>query len=176
MNRDHRMARIAALTLAAAMPFAAGAARASEGNLELLPDLGMLAVLVLLFGALIYPVNNLILKPIFRVLDEREERIAGTRRRAEQLAADAEQTLQRYERAVREARQEAERERKQAVEAARSAGTSDTKGVRSEAESQVSHAREEMGTALAEARSVLRTQSTDLAREIASRALGRALS
>lgn len=176
MNRDHGNARTAARFAVAAGVLAAPAAQASEGGLVLLPDPVMLPVLVLLFAALVYPVNKLILIPIFRVLDEREEKIAGTRRRAEKLAVEADEVLERYRQAVGEARQDAEVARVQTLEQARSRGADTTHGARAEAEGHVSRAREEMARALEDARTTLRTQSEDLAREIASRALGRSLS
>jgi F-type H+-transporting ATPase subunit b len=176
MNRDHRSTRTAPLLAAAATLLAAVSARAADGGLVLVPDPVMLPLLVVIFGALVYPVNQLILKPIFRVLDEREQKIAGTRRRAEKLAADAEEVLQRYQQAIDEARQEAERARKQALEEARNVGGAATSAARGEAEGQVGHARAEVAAALGDARSALRSQSQELAREIASRALGRTLS
>jgi F-type H+-transporting ATPase subunit b len=176
MNRDHWIARSVSFTTAAVVFSAAAVAQASEEGLVLLPDPVLLPLLVVLFGAMVFPVNALILKPIFRVLDEREDKIAGTRRRAEKLTADAEQILERYEQAVREARQDAESDRKQTLVEARRTVLGTTTSARGEAEDRVNRAREEMASALAEARSVLRSQSQDLAREIASRALGRALS
>ncbi|MFQ5417845.1 MAG: hypothetical protein ACE5FL_12460, partial [Myxococcota bacterium] len=86
MKRDRWNQRVAPTAAFFACAVAAGNAAASEGQLVLLPDPQKLLILVAFFAALIYPVNALILKPIFRVLDERDEKIAGTRRRAERLA------------------------------------------------------------------------------------------
>ena len=44
---------------------------------------------MVLFAALIVPVNRLLFQPIFRVLDERDASIAGTRARAERLEHEA---------------------------------------------------------------------------------------
>jgi F0F1-type ATP synthase membrane subunit b/b' len=176
MNRDRRIARTAALIAVSTSPFFASEAFASEGGLAIFPDwFGMLPILVLLFAALVFPVNALILKPIFRVLDAREEEITGTRRRADRLASRADEVLQRYEQAVREARQDAEQDRKQTLEQARSDGAATTADARSESEREVGRARGEVAVALDEARAELRVRSEPLAKEVAAQVLGRVL-
>src|SRR3989442_7244881 len=71
-----------------------------------------LVILLLLFPALLPFVNALVLKPLLRVLDERDARIAGTRTKAERLEQEAAAVLARYEQAVRETREEGERGRR----------------------------------------------------------------
>jgi len=183
MKRDRRIAYLGALVAAAAAVLVAGLAGASEGELVIVPHdaqghfaVRELLILIVFFSALVYPLNALLFKPIFRVLDEREEKTAGTRRHAERIAANAEEVLERYESAIRAARQEAEAERKQTLEGARADGGSVTAGARGEAERTVAHARAEMATALEQAGVQLRAQSESLAREVAERALGRSLS
>jgi F-type H+-transporting ATPase subunit b len=177
MNRDHRTARTAALIAMSASLFVASEAFASEGGLAIFPDwLGTMPLLVILFAALVLPVNALILKPIFRALDEREEKITGTRRHGDRLIAEADEVLERYEQAVREARRDAESDRKQTLESARAEGAAMTAGVRNESKQEVGRAREEVAAALEEARAKLRVQSEELAKEVAARVLGRALS
>jgi F-type H+-transporting ATPase subunit b len=153
----------------------AGDALASE-DLVLFPDWRMLGLLVAIFGLLVFPVNALIFKPIFRVLDERDAKIVGTREKAERMFADAEEVLSRYETSVREVRAEAEQARKQVLEAARSVGSANTAEARGEAEREVAGAREEVASALDAARSGLRAQAEGLARDVAAQALGRPLS
>jgi F0F1-type ATP synthase membrane subunit b/b' len=177
MNRDHGIARTAALIAFTASLFVASEAFASEGGLAIFPDwLGTMPLLVILFAALVYPVNALILKPIFRALDEREDKITGTRRHGDRLIAEADEVLERYEQAVREARRDAENDRKQTLESARADGAAMTADVRNESKQEVGRAREEVAAALDEARAKLRAQSEELAKEVAARALGRALS
>jgi F-type H+-transporting ATPase subunit b len=154
----------------------AGTAAASEGGLVLLPDIaGKLPILILLFALLVYPVNEILFKPIFRVLDTREERTAGTRKRAEKIMKDAEETLARYESEVREVRAEAERTRKSEAAATREENASLVDGARVEAERQLERARTELEEALAQSRQTLRAGAQSLADEAASRVLGRAL-
>ena len=136
----------------------------------------MLGALIVLFVILIFPVNALIFNPIFAVLDARDEKIAGTRARAEKIAAEAEEVLARYERSVREVREEAERERKERLASARGESAEQSAAARAEAEREIERAREQIGAGLAEARASLRAQAELLAREAAARVLGRALS
>jgi F0F1-type ATP synthase membrane subunit b/b' len=175
MNRDHRIARTAALIAFSVSLLIASETFASEGELAIFPDLRML-LLVVFFAVLVFPVNALILKPIFRALDEREEKITGTRRHGDRLIAEADDDLQRYEQAVREARRDAENDRKQTLARARAEGAATTADVRNESKREVGRAREEVVAALDEARTELRVRSEELAKEVAARALGRALS
>jgi F-type H+-transporting ATPase subunit b len=168
--------RQAALGAFAATSLLAGEALASEGDLVLFPDPVMLGLLVALFLVLVYPVNALIFKPIFRVLAERDAKIAGPREKAENLFAEADEVLVRYEGSVRDVRAEAESARKQVLAAARGDGGSRTAEARSEAEREVAGARDEIASALDAARGELRAQTEGLAREVAARALGRPLS
>jgi F-type H+-transporting ATPase subunit b len=182
MTRDRRIARIAPLIAIGALLILGSEAFASEGELVLFPHVHGefsfrdLIILLVLFTALVYPVNRLIFKPIFRVLDEREEKIAGTRRQADRLFAEADEVLERYEQSLREVRQDAEQERKQTLEGARADGAAKTAIARGEAEREVTRAREEVAAALDDARGTLRAQSESLASEIAARVLGRVLS
>jgi F0F1-type ATP synthase membrane subunit b/b' len=175
-QRRERRGRATAIGLLLASLLVAGEAFAAEGNLVLVPSLKMLGALLLLFVLLIFPVHALLLRPIFTVLDAREAKIIGTRTRAEKIAADADDVLARYERAVREVREEAEQDRKARLAATREESTAHTHEARSEAEREMESAREQIAQALAEARGGLRSQADALAREAAARVLGRTLS
>lgn len=186
MSRIHLRALLVGISTAAPLP-----AFAAEGGLQLLPELppfmagvaeaigapvgwGTL-ILLLFFPALLVPLNALLFKPLLRLLDEREERIAGTRARAEKLEQDATATLERYEGSVRETRDEAERSRRAALEEVRREAQQQTAAARREAEGRIEAARREVDEALESARSGLRAQAEELARQAASQVLGRAL-
>ena len=161
----------------AATVLCVASASASEGGLVLVPDVKTtLPALILLFALLIIPVNLLIFRPIFRVLDARADKIAGTRERAEKLAHKADETLASYQQSVREVRDDAEGDRKQRLESARRDHAARTAEARDEAEREVVRARAEVAAALAESRTALRAQAEELAAEAAARVLGRALS
>jgi len=154
----------------------AGAAAASEGGLVLLPDwFGKLPILIVLFALLTYPVNAILFKPIFQVLDAREEKTTGTRNRAEKVMASAEQTLAEYEQAVREVRAESEQARKRAAADAREENSTVVDEARAESERHLEQARTELAAALVQSRETLGANAQGLADEAASRVLGRPL-
>jgi F-type H+-transporting ATPase subunit b len=129
-----------------------------------------------LFALLIVPTQRLLFTPVMRVLEERRARIEGGRERAGALSAKAEEMLRRYREAVREARDTAEQQRRSAVDEARLEQSRAVADARSAAEGKSASARAEIGRALADARSQLRREAELLAREAASRVLGRTLS
>lgn len=177
MNRTTPHLPLLPILAALAVLAPAGDALASsEGHLVLLPDLRMLLALVVFFLLLIIPLNALLFRPIFATLDARDERIAGTRARAEKLAADAEATLERYQHSLREVREQADEGRKAAVAAARDDSQEQSRAARAEAEAELERARREIAGELESARGGLRGQAEALAREAAARVLGRDLS
>jgi F-type H+-transporting ATPase subunit b len=171
----------AALLLAVAL---AAPAHASEGGLEIFPDLFLGAPwyesrfvwLIGLFLALIFPVNKLVLKPLLAVLDARSARIEGTRKRAGEIGTQAEAVLARYGAAVEQARKQAEEQRKGTLEGARGEQNRILVEARGAAEREVTGARSNVAGALEGARATLRGQSESLARAAAERVLGRSLS
>ncbi len=154
----------------------ASPAWASEGDLVLVPDPRMLAALLILFVLLVPPVNALLLRPLLRVLDDRDSQIAGTRERADKVSVDADEILARYEQAVRDVRGEAESDRKQRLLASRRETVAQTATARSAAEQEMDRARQEIAASLAEAKQSLRPHAERLAREAAARVIGRTLS
>jgi len=153
----------------------AGDAVAAEGGLVLTPDLELVVALVILFVLLVFPVDALLFRPIFAALDARREQIEGTRARAQQLEADAEAALRRYEAAVQEVRVESDVARKAALSSAREASLAKTEGARHDAEGTLERARQEIAGELQGARATLRQQAEALAREAAASVLGRSL-
>lgn len=145
----------------------------AAGKLELIPNPPILVALIVGFIILIAPVNALIFRPLFRVLDEREAKIAGATNEASGLVERATELTDQYRGAIREAREEAEFARKQQLEAARSEHASITGDARSESEGEISRAREDIEGALSEARTTLEAESRDLAKVAAERILGR---
>ncbi len=170
-SSSHR--RSASIPIAIALaPLPAQAA----GALELIPEIPLLVTLLVLFIVLIFPVNALIIKPIFSALDARENRIEGARNRARQIQTAANDVLQRYEDSIQRARIEADATRKQQIAEARSEHAAITAATRRTAEEKLEQARAELSGSLAEARSGLRTSSRALAVAAAEQILGRSLS
>jgi F-type H+-transporting ATPase subunit b len=168
--------RTSALGLVAAA-FAATPAAASGGGLEIFPQwTTTLPLLVVLFVILIVPANALLWQPLLRVLDQRRERIAGTRARAEKIANEAENVLASYQSSVERARIAAESDRAKVLESARSEQSQLTHDARKSAETEVAAARAAVDAALGRARADLQAAARDLGREAAARVLGRQLS
>ena len=164
-----RAAALVALLLAIAGP-----AAAAGGTLEIFPDSRVL-VLIVLFVALVWPANKLLFEPMLGVMDERRQRIDGTRARAAEIGSEADTVLGRYESAVGEARGQAETLRRGALEQVRRESSEAGGTARSAAEVEVSRARGELASALGQARGELRTQAEGLARDAAAQVLGRSL-
>jgi F-type H+-transporting ATPase subunit b len=154
----------------------AAPAAAASGGLEIFPKPFPLLVLLVLFTILIFPANVLLWQPLLRVLEQRRERIAGTRARAEKIASEAQDVLNTYEAAVERARIAADSDRSKVLEKARSEQGQLTQDARKSAEHEVAAAREAVGAALGRARADLQTAARDLGREAAARVLGRNLS
>ena len=76
-----------------------------EAQIQLVPD-GTLLIHLLMVVIMVYVVNRTLLKPINRILAEREKEIAGRLQEAETLAAETEQKLKRYNDALHAARVE----------------------------------------------------------------------
>lgn len=176
MRASHRRIApaLAPLAACALVALSASEARAAEG-LELFPDPPVLALLLLLFAVLVAPVNALLFRPIFRVIDARSEKIDGTHQRAARLTAETEEVLKRYEQSVRAVREESEVERQRSLAEARQRNAAETARARADAERQIQQARSEITSELAGARTSLRAEAELLAHEAAARVLGRTL-
>lgn len=161
---------VTVLLLGTAPAHAAGAA------LEIYPDPLQLVILILIFIALIFPVNRLVVQPLIRVLAERAERIEGARQRAAQISREAEESLARYQNRIDAESIEAEVGRRSMVAEAREEQAALTGEARQASESELERARTEIQAALQEARASLQREAELLAREAVSRILGRPLS
>jgi F-type H+-transporting ATPase subunit b len=149
-------------------------ANAAEG-LVLMPDLETLPVLLVAFVVVTLVLDPLIFRPLMKVMDEREERIDGARRRADQVQQQAEEALSRYQEAILGAHDDATAERRRRMGIAREGLVRLTNQAKEEAEREVARAREELSASLDEARDSLRQAADGLAILAAERILGRSL-
>jgi F-type H+-transporting ATPase subunit b len=159
-----------AASLLAAFPAAA------SDDLNLTPDVFITTILLVAFVAIMFPLNSLIFRPLLQIMDEREDKITGARRRAASIEAQATEALSRYEDALRVAREEAMQERRAQLEAARADLLTTTRRAKAEAAQELENVREELDASLRDARETLRDGSEELARLAAERILGRSLS
>ena len=153
-----------------------GSPAQAAGGLQIIPEPATVIILLILFLLLIYPVNQFLFRPLFRALDQRAERIAGARNRAEHLTSEADEVLQGYRRSIAAEREQAEQQRRDALDVARSEQAEIAQAARGQAEREIERARQQLASSLGEAREALRSTSDDLAREAAARILGRVLS
>jgi F-type H+-transporting ATPase subunit b len=131
--------------------------------------------LVILFAAIIVPLNALMFRPLLRALEQRGERIEGARSRASALSKQADEVLGRYQAAVGAAQSQAEAVRRQALESARAEQARIGSDARAAAEREVAEARVGVAGALESARGALRGETQRLAQEVAAKVLGRPL-
>lgn len=75
----------------------------AEAAIQLVPD-GTLLLHLLMVVVMVVVLNQTLLKPINKILAEREKQIAGRLKEAEALAAETDEKLRRYNAALREAR------------------------------------------------------------------------
>lgn len=161
--------------LVAAVVSPAGHALAAGGGIEIMPSPAKLLPLIGLFALMIIPVNRLLIQPMLKVLDERDERIAGARSRAGEVGKRAEEVLAAYEGNVARARDEAEGERRGQLDQARSAHADRVGRERGDAEQRLEQARGEIRGALEQARGGLQAEAQQLAKQAAEKMLGRSL-
>ena len=76
-----------------------------EASIQLVPD-GTLLLHLLMIGIMVFILNRTLLKPINRILAEREKQITGQRMEAERLASETEEKLHQYNEALHDARVE----------------------------------------------------------------------
>lgn len=74
-------------------------------QIQLVPD-GTLLLHLVMVGVMVFILNRTLLKPINQILAERERQVEGRIKEAQELAAETEEKLRRYNATLREARSE----------------------------------------------------------------------
>ena len=77
----------------------------AEASIQLVPD-GTLLLHLLMVGLMVFILNRTLLKPINRILAERERQVEGSIREAQLMTAETEEKLRQYNASLREARSE----------------------------------------------------------------------
>lgn len=75
----------------------------AETSIQLVPD-GTLLLHLLMVAVMVFILNRTLLKPINRILAEREKQVEGRLREAQMMATETEEKLKRYNAALHEAR------------------------------------------------------------------------
>ena len=77
----------------------------AEASIQLVPD-GTLLLHLAMVGIMVFVLNRTLLKPINKILAERERQVEGRIKEAQTLVAETEEKLRSYNAALREARSE----------------------------------------------------------------------
>lgn len=147
----------------------------AAAGLELYPSLPMLLLNMVVLLVLIVPVNRLLLQPIVRVLQEREARTSGALERAEQVGAESVESADRLEETLASARAEGQRVRGEIMARSEEEERAILTRARESAARSVEAVRGSISEELEQARGALREDASALAREAATRLLGRNL-
>jgi F0F1-type ATP synthase membrane subunit b/b' len=130
----------------------------AESSIQLVPD-GTLLLHLLVIGIMVAVLNRTLLKPINRILKERDELLSGRMSQAAVLRATRDEKLRAYESALREARSE---------------GYHMLEGEKAEAlrgrEVQLNRVREEMARLVASENEGTRSQEEQARRELETKA------
>jgi F-type H+-transporting ATPase subunit b len=168
-------ARIALLATSAAATVVLPLPAAAAGALNLIPDPIVLLANFALLLLLIYPVNRWLLRPLLELAAKREERTAGARERAAQLGAETAALLRSVETRLQGARVEARARQLAIEERSQTEERRQLAEARSTAAAQIQEVRSAIAGELEGARARLRDDAVSLAREAASKILGREL-
>lgn len=140
--------------------------------LQILPDL-TLVIQIGLFLLFIWVMNALLFRPTLRVIEDRQERIEGARKRAGELQERIEETVAKHTARIRDARMNGERERARLVQEA----TAEEERIASEGRERAARSTAEIRETIARDAGVARGELEGRAREfaalIAEQVLGR---
>lgn len=128
----------------------------AENSIQLVPD-GTLFLHIAIILLMVFVLNNTLYKPINRILEERERRTRGRSGEARGILQRVDEAAAKYERSLRDARAEGyrlmERERAEAM---------------SERQAKLNALREEVTQNIEEEKSLIRAQSEEARRTLAS--------
>ena len=126
-----------------------------------------------IFLTLMVLLNQLLFKPMVRLLDERKRRTEGRRQAAAQAEAEAEGAWTDYQKKIQDARAEAERVRGELVRQGEGERNRIVAAASAEAEKTVATVRAQVTAEARQAQAVLQAEAATLAASIAQTILGR---
>ena len=162
-----------ALALAAAVTGLPAAASAAD--LNLLPHWPQVAINVVVFALLIYPVNRLLIQPLLHLVEEREHRTAGAVADAGRLDSEAGAQRARLEAQLAEGRVRAQARRTAILADAETQERALLEAASRDAAQTIETVRTAVNADLVAARTALQGDARTLAAEAATRLLGRPL-
>jgi F-type H+-transporting ATPase subunit b len=160
--------------VSAAIASLPASASAAEG-LNLFPDPLKVAINVVVFLLLIYPTSRFLLRPLTRTLEEREKRTAGALTRMDSLLGEAAELRETLDARLEQARQQAQMQRAAVLQQAEEEERRELTEAREAAGRRLEEARSAISAEVEAARESLRAEADTLARELASKVLGRSV-
>jgi len=148
---------------------------ASAADLNLLPHWPQVAINIVVFGLLIYPVNRLLIQPLLRLVEERELRTAGAVADAGRLDSDVGAQRARLEAELAEGRTRAQARRAAILADGETQERALLQAASRDAASTIETMRAAVSADLTAARAALQDEARALANEAATRLLGRPL-
>jgi len=142
--------------------------------MEIFPNWTVVPI-VLFLAILTYVLNRTFFRPMGRTLAERDRRIEGARREAEEIRRTSKAKLEEFETKLREARRESDIQMAQIRTLAMDEKNRVLSETRGRADEMLSAAREEIRNSSGQAEKQLRDHAEDFARRIAARILNRPL-
>ncbi len=134
-----------------------------------------LVVVLILFIVFVVVLNQILFKPIGKVLDERESLTEGAAAESRAASRQYQSRLNHYEETIRRARAEIYHKLEQRRKVALEERGKSIEAARSQAEAEIARAREQVATQAAEARATLEQESRQIAEQISRTVLGRAV-
>jgi F-type H+-transporting ATPase subunit b len=134
-----------------------------------------LVIVLILFLIFVFVLNQILFKPVSKVLNERESLTEGAAAEARAAARQYQTRLANYEEAIRQARAETYRRLEQGRKAALEDRQQVIDAARARAESEISVAREQIAAEAVAARFELERESRQIAEQISRTILGRAV-
>ncbi len=127
------------------------------------------------FIILLLVLNKLLYKPLRKIMAERREKIEGSRARANDLQADIDEKMARYQQQLSDAKATASAERAKLKKAASEEEAKMLAEAHGKAAARLQAIKEQVAGEAAEASKTLRKEAKSLAGQIATKILGREL-
>jgi F-type H+-transporting ATPase subunit b len=139
---------------------------------QLLPDLSVLWVIFFVL-LLTFLLNQLLFKPLVRVIDARQSAVKAARDLADKAASDAQKAMAEFDAKTRAARQEIAGQMEETRRAAEAERVALVDSAHKQAQVTLAGAAAQLSGEVADARQRIERESGDLAHLIANRVLGR---
>ena len=127
------------------------------------------------FFVLLFFLNKLLYRPLIAIIDERRDKIKSGHQRAQEIEAEVDEKMQRYQQQLTTAKIDAAQERAELRKAGHQQEAVITGEAQQKAVVRIKDIREQVGKEAVEAGQVLNNEAKTLAGQIAAKVLGRKL-